>query len=144
MREFGVPLDRRDARKNPAFVRQGEWFFIRRPGLKVSRSNALRDERIQRGGGKPHLCQMLYRFAGERVWVHPDYPNGLIAKEFWKLPAWEREDFRWQRMHRNAKVFVKGNIRHSDHKTVFLQDWHEVVQNTETEADAMRQVAFLD
>lgn len=32
----------------------------------------------------------------------------------------------------------------TDHKTVFLMDWHEVVPNTEQSARAMRHVAFLD
>jgi len=32
----------------------------------------------------------------------------------------------------------------SDHKTIFLNGWHEVFVNTETRAAAMRNVAFLD
>jgi hypothetical protein len=39
---------------------------------------------------------------------------------------------------------VKGAIRHADHETIWLRDWHEVVMNTETQARAMNQVAFLD
>jgi hypothetical protein len=45
---------------------------------------------------------------------------------------------------RNARVYVKGNIRHPDHKTVWLCQWHEVVMNTETESLAMANMAFLD
>jgi hypothetical protein len=47
-------------------------------------------------------------------------------------------------MVRDAHVFVRGTVRHSDHKTIFLDGWHEVFMNTETRAAAMRNVAFLD
>jgi hypothetical protein len=39
---------------------------------------------------------------------------------------------------------VRGRIRHSDHKTIVLRGWHEVVMNTENESLAMQHVAFLD
>jgi hypothetical protein len=47
-------------------------------------------------------------------------------------------------MTRDAKVYVKGAIRHDDHDTLNLAYWHQVVMNTETQATAMRNVAFLD
>jgi hypothetical protein len=37
-----------------------------------------------------------------------------------------------------------GRVRHADHKTVTLADWHWVAMNTESLAPAMRHVAFLD
>ena len=144
MREFRVPLKQRDARKTAAFVRQGEWFFIPRPRMKVDRWRVLRDEPISRGAGKPHVCQFLHRQGGEVVFFSFEYPNGLTPAERRALPKKERNETRWERRVRDAHVFVKGNIRHPDHKTVFLSEWHEVVQNTETEARAMRQVAFFD
>jgi hypothetical protein len=47
-------------------------------------------------------------------------------------------------MTRDARVFVKGKIRHPDHATLVLPYWHQVFMNTETRARAMREVAFLD
>ena len=47
-------------------------------------------------------------------------------------------------MRRNPKVYVRGRVRHSDHKTVVLGVWHEVLSNTENFSHAMRNVAFLD
>src|SRR5688500_5002138 len=35
MNELGVDPDHRDRRRTAAFIRQGEWFFIPRPGLRV-------------------------------------------------------------------------------------------------------------
>jgi hypothetical protein len=144
IRRRGVPLSQRDSRRTAAFVRQGEWFFLPRPHVNVSRSRALRNEPIRRGAGKPHVCQFLYRVNGERVYVCDAYPNGLDEREFQHMARRERARHRWTPMVRNAHVYVKGNIRHRDHKTVFLSFWHEVVPNTETEARAMSQVAFLD
>ena len=50
----------------------------------------------------------------------------------------------WQVMRRNSEVYVKGRIRHPDHQTLVLPDWHRVVMNTENQSRAMQHVAFLD
>ena len=47
-------------------------------------------------------------------------------------------------MARNPEAYVKGAVRHVDHKTVVLQVWHRVVMNTEGQSQAMRHVVFLD
>jgi hypothetical protein len=47
-------------------------------------------------------------------------------------------------MRRDAFVYVRGRIRHPDHRTVVLHGWHRVVMNTESQSKAMRNVAFLD
>jgi hypothetical protein len=47
-------------------------------------------------------------------------------------------------MRRNPRVYVRGRVRHPDHKTVVLDGWHEVFSNTENLSDAMRDVVFLD
>ena len=41
-------------------------------------------------------------------------------------------------MRRNAGVYVRGKVRHADHKTIVLHGWHRVLMNTEGEAKAMR------
>ena len=70
-------------------------------------------------------------------------PNGLTWPQRAKLPREERKGL-WRKMVRDARVYVKGRVRHPDHATITLQGWHEVVMNTETQAAAMRHVAFLD
>jgi hypothetical protein len=134
-------------RKNTAYVRQGEWFFVPAPGLKVDRELVLRNEPIVRGNGaKPHWAEFCYRMGGETVFVCPRHPNGLSGGEYERLiratPA--AKSWPWRVMRRNAEVYVRGQIRHSDHKTVGLHTWHRVFMNTETRAAAMRNVAFLD
>jgi hypothetical protein len=47
-------------------------------------------------------------------------------------------------MARNPDVYVRGRVRHADHRTIFLNGWHRVLMNTEFQAQALRNVAFLD
>ena len=65
-------------RKNSAFVRQGEWFFLRVDDLVVSDKLILKNEPLLRGnGGKPHWAEDCYRTGGELVYVSRRLPNGL-------------------------------------------------------------------
>ena len=60
-----VPAGRRNRRKNAAFVRQGEWFFIPAPALSVRGQEVRRNEPLSRGAGsKPHMCQYACRIGG--------------------------------------------------------------------------------
>jgi hypothetical protein len=59
-------------------------------------------------------------------------------------PAPEARHWGWRKMVRDASVYARGRVRHSDHATITLPDWHRVVMNTETQTRAMENVAFLD
>jgi hypothetical protein len=142
--ERGVRTKYRDRRSNAARIRQGEWFFVPAPQVRVELLLVLRNEPIARGGGKPHVCEELYRFGGETVYVSPGAPNGLTDEEYRALSEGERNRWNWRVMRRNPKVYVRGRVRHHDHKTVVLDGWHEVLSNTENLSHAMRNVAFLD
>jgi hypothetical protein len=122
-------------------IRQGEWFFIPRPEEKIDEKLVLHNEPLTRGrGSKPHRCADLVRTGGETVYVK----GSQIVTEtaYAKLDAYLKKG--WQVMRRNARVFVRGRIRHSDHKTIVLTTWHEVLMNTENQSLAMQHVAFLD
>ena len=144
MREWGVPMELRDLRRTNGFLRQGEWFFLPRPWLEVNEASVLHDEPIQRGRGKPHVCEWLYRTDGLVVHVCDAYPNGLTDDEFRALDRLDRQSQQWREIRRGADVFVNGAIRHPDHATLVLPYWHRVVMNTETKARAMEDLAFLD
>jgi hypothetical protein len=106
----------------------------------------LHNEPLRRGGGKPHIVDELVRDGGEAVYVSNQYPNGLTAREYQKLIS-RRPELRnigWVIQRRNPRVFVRGKVRHADHKTIKLADWRLVVMNTETQSAAMRHVAFID
>ena len=137
----------RNRRKNAAYRRQGEWFFIPVPSLKVDEKLVLCDEPISRGrGSKPHRCEFCYRTGGELVYVSRSHPDGVSADEHRRILAADpnAKAWGWRAMRRNASVFVRGRVRHADHKTINLLGWHRVLMNTERESRAMRSVAFLD
>jgi hypothetical protein len=137
----------RSRRKNAAYRRQGEWFFLPALDLAVDEKLVLRDEPLTRGnGGKPHWAELCYRTGGETVYVCPRHPNGVTEARYQKVVAGnpKAKGWGWRTMRRNPGVYVKGRIRHPDHATITLHGWHRVVMNTEGQSKAMRNVAFLD
>jgi hypothetical protein len=142
----GLKARHRNRRHNKAFIRQGEWFFIPEPGLVVDSKLVLSNEPLARGRGKPHWAESLYRSGGVNVFVCFEYPQGLSESAYRRViaenPAKKR--LPWRVMRRDAGVYVRGKIRHPDHKTVNLNGWYRVVPNTESQAASMRHLAFLD
>jgi hypothetical protein len=143
----GLRANARNRRKNAAYRRQGEWFFLPVERMRVDEKLVLRNEPITRGnGGKPHTLEFCYRSGGETVYVCRRHPNGVSLKEYQQIltgnpdaTAWG-----WRTMRRNMQVYARGSVRHEDHKTIVLHGWHAVLMNTEVQARAMRNVAFLD
>jgi Ca2+-binding RTX toxin-like protein len=77
-RRQGLKGKDRRRRKNAAYVRQGEWFFLPAPKLHVDKKLVLCREPLSRGtGSKPHWAEFLYRTGGETVYVCDAYPQGL-------------------------------------------------------------------
>jgi hypothetical protein len=136
----------RQRRRNRAYRRQGEWFFLPQPEFSAQGCIVHRNEPIRRGSGKPHWCEELVRGGGDLVYVSFQHPNGLTQREYEKLlernPSAKR--INWSRMVRDAGVYVRGRISHPDHATIVLLEWHRVLMNSEHQAAAARNVAFLD
>jgi hypothetical protein len=133
-------------RKNEAYKRQGEWFFI---PTGINPNPALihkKEPIIARRGSKPHICEELYREGGTTVYVRGDVaPNGFNEKEYQNYVAKNPKDkLPFRTMTRDASVYVRGDVRHPDHKTVHLGTWHKVLLNREAESRAARGIAFLD
>ena len=131
-------------RRNSAYVRQGEWFFVPVPELSPPESHVVRDEPLTRGRGKAHIMERAFRTGGELVYVSRAHQRGLTQAEVDRLPEHTRRQHSWQPMTRDADVYANGSIRHPDHATVRLDGWHRVAMNTEQRARAMRNVVFLD
>ena len=129
-------------RRNPVFKRQGEWFFVPvREKLKVPDVELHRNEPLQRGtGSKPHICEELYRRGGRQVHI----VGGQIVEE-WVFLQRKRLDPKYglgaRTMQANAKVYVRGHVRHSDHATIRLDGWHRVYINGEVSNGSVK---FLD
>jgi hypothetical protein len=146
LREEAVGLRRKYGfrRRNEAFVRQGQWFFVPAENIEADPLRVLRYEPLSRGNGsKPHWAELCYRSGGETVYVSGKYPRGLTTIEYNALPESERRPG-FQMMKRDALVYVQGEITHSDHKTISLEGWHRVLLNTENRSMAMRFLVFLD
>jgi hypothetical protein len=112
--QLRVKPKKRNRRRNEAFVRQGEWFFV--PSSRPAGTEAwmvLRNEPLRRGNGKPHFAEELVRLGGETVYVCHQYPSGLTQSQYEGVIS------------RQPKL-------------------HQVLMNTETQALAMRHVAFID
>ena len=143
----GLRAEARNRRKNDAYRRQGEWFFLPVPGFTVDESLVLRNEPLRRGnGGKPHWVESCYRTGGEAVYACSRHPNGVTPAQHEKILASnpKANGWNWQLMRRNPGVYVRGCVRHSDHQAIVLHEWHRVLMNTEGQSRAMRSVAFLD
>lgn len=139
-------------------IRQGEWFFV--PASSVPEidgfvTRILRNEPLSRGGGsKPHVCEEMIRYGGTTVMVGLHHPTGISLEAYERLyeaaatgtrQARARFDHqRWTRMVRDAEVYVRGKVRHSDHATVNLMGWHRVYMNTERFAPHSVDIVFLD
>lgn len=130
-------------RRNVAYVRQGEWFFLPRWELDVDERYVLRDEPLTRGYGNEHIMEFAFRRGGEQVYVDAEHPTGITEAEFQALPA-SKQQGNWEIMVRDPELYAKGSVRHPDHATIVLHGWHRVLMNTEHAARAMRHVAFLD
>jgi hypothetical protein len=139
-----VRFDDRNRRRNDGFVRQGEWFFVPERFVPVRMREVVRNERLQRTGGKPHWAEFAWRGGGELVYFSP---SRNVAMTPWQHARRRRSQLLpddWRPMRRNAQVWVTGRVAHPDHKTIHLRGWHRVVMNTENESEAMRFVALLD
>lgn len=137
-------------RRNEAFVRQGEWFFVPFPefNFKTDFTNQIhKNEPISRGNGsKAHICEEVFRSRGESVMVCSRYPSGVSMRRYSEIVKQNPKASRWnwRMMQINAAVYARGTVRHPDHKTIYLDGWHQVFMNTENEAPGMRHVVFLD
>jgi hypothetical protein len=135
------PLDRR----NPAYIRQGEWFFGPSPEVSVDERLVLRNEPLSRGnGGRLHRLELAFRTGGTTVFVSRRHPAGISEAAFQRLSDSERRFGLWQTMVRDPELYAKGAVSHPDHATIVLPGWHRVAMNTEQQAAAMRHVVFID
>ena len=146
-RKAGLKGHIRRERHNAARKRQGEWFFIPVWNPMPKDVVVLKNEPINRGGGKPHRCEFLTRSGGTSVWTCLKFPNGVEEATYRRLLKRDRDakTWNWQVRVADAKVYVKGRVTHADHATLDLGNvWHEVLMNRENEAPSMKHMRFLD
>ena len=142
----GLRRKERNRRRNRAFLRQGEWFFVPAPDLAVDPHSIHRQEPLQRGSGHPHIAEEVYREGGTLVYVYlrqvltPEEYRQLLKRD----PRVARQS--WQSRLLNPRVYARGTVRHRDHAALVLRGWHRVLPNTEAQAsgESLRRLAFID
>jgi hypothetical protein len=128
-------------------IRQGEWFFVPDRGVNVKDAVIHLNEPLSRGAGsKPHICAQMMRRGGVTVMVSANHPSGVTLAVYQRLIANDpgAGTLMWRRMTRDAEVYVRGEVRHRDHRTIDLDGWHRVYMNRERFARHAPQIAFLD
>ena len=123
-------------------TRQGEWFLLNATDAEKDRittglaQNILVVERnvpigpfidalgrrfgkkVRQGVGKPHTADELVVLPGDPL------AHGFAV--------------------RSREVFVRGKVRHADHKTVAFKQWVKVIRNTESNAGSVAGVGWID
>ena len=137
----------RNRRKNAAFVRQGEWFFLPvarlRRGREAGPAERAADPWQRRQAALGRVLLPHGRRDGLRLLPAPQRRHrGAVQGDPGRQP--EGEGLGLADMRRNPGVYVRGRVRHADHATITLHGWHRVLMNTEGQSKAMRNVAFLD
>jgi len=127
--ETEIKPKNRHKRKNEAFKRQGEWFFVRVPEGRISENVVThKDEPISRGrGSKPHIVEEITRVGGRTVYVK----GALMLEEMAYNTLDPDKQKGYRAMKADATVFGRGYVKHKDHATIYLEGWHEIFMNTE-------------
>lgn len=144
-RRVALRPDRRQTRRNAAFVRQGEWFFVPAPEFEPKREVIYRNEPLRRGGGKSHKAQELVRVRGVAVYWAARFPKGVTEEQRREYEVNNpNEKIRWSPMRRYPDIYVRGRVSHADHKTIVLPNWHRAHLNMEGQSRAVAHGVFLD
>ena len=117
---------------------------VLRPDARSPRRRARGSaERAARAaGGTPHVLEL----AARRGWPHGLRPTGECADAHAvrvRAPD-ARATARLGTDDGGPGALREGCVRHPDHATIVLRTWHRVLMNTESRAEAMRFVTFVD
>lgn len=118
----GMPDTQWHRRRNACFKRQGEWFFVPVTADDViNQKLILRDGVLQRF---QYLTKLNTHRVDElfRVPRQMDFYDNL--NELWKEGVTSVIPLR---------QYARGRVRHKDHATIFLREWHEVFLNCESD-----------
>jgi len=128
-------------------VRQGEWFFVPERGMSTDGAAIFRNDSLRRGAGsKPHVCTETMRRGGEIVMFSPDSISSVTPERYAQMVARDPQVARksWRFATIRAEVYARGEVRHQDHRTIYLECWHRVYISRENFAAYGAGIAYLD
>jgi hypothetical protein len=114
-------------RHNKAFIRQGEWFFL--PYYRLNSNNLIIYKNHSLGG---HICDEVYEDVVETYFHHKHAPDGMLDwtyKKFLKKHPHVHPKKGWSYSVSLFGRYARGHVRHKDHQTIYLNDWHIVLKN---------------
>lgn len=97
----------RRRRRGPAFVRQGDWFFVPLPHLPPDLIGMRKRVRLGRGGGNAHVVDYLCGDEHQFNQFAGFFPRAVVARGF---------------------------VRHREHRPIHLRCWHRVLPNAANSA----------
>jgi hypothetical protein len=82
-RQQRVRAKHRNRRRNRAYLRQGEWFFVPASSSDIEGGFVLRDQPLAAARGKPHMADEVVREGGETRFArgritHPDHRTVVL------------------------------------------------------------------
>jgi len=113
-------------------IRQGEWFFLN----VDANEQANIDEAVGKG-----LVQRKVDIAAARRGRRGGGGNQHVAEELIVADGVRLEH---GYSIRGREIFVRGKVRHPEHKTVSFKSWRKVIRNTESNEGRMEGVAWVD
>lgn len=132
-------------RKTKKRVRQGDFFFVP-VDHEIENPVIHKREPLNRGAGRSHICDELVRYGGHTVYFHRRFKPGrtFTQEQFKFLMTINKEAPKtgWVNRREGMQVYVRGKIRHPEHKTLVLKTWHEVIPNVE--AGWLKNISFID
>jgi hypothetical protein len=120
--------------RNKRVVRQGEWFFINPTGIQLEKIKVLlKNKKIDIKKG-----QNIGAIVADRMFVAG---NPHVADEIIVIPS-KFLARGWSVM--ETQIYVRGCVRHHDHKTVVLGDWKLCLRNTEVQDTSEAITGWID
>ena len=128
----GVKRSKKNKHRNEARLRQGDWFFVPVPDPSfIDEKMARKNQPLRRGGrGNAHMLEEVVEVGGQA-----GYERGghfITEQQYFRMD--DEKKIGYRQTTRNATIYVRGKVRHPEHKTIKLNGWHQVIPNTETTA----------
>jgi hypothetical protein len=125
-------IDEVERRSSSPTLRQGEWFFVAIPCDEEREVETLarRTLPVRRGvgiAGAASIRRIGREHVADEIVVVPPSPiagNGAVAS--------------------TARVYVRGAVRHPDHKTVVLRHWRRTIVNRESIEQPIEGIDWID